>query len=301
VENHIGAGSERRRRQLEPARSDRIATIIFWIIGLITLGILAFIILEIFGRGLITAVSPSFFAGQPETSQAGGGVGPMVVSSLYLAALSMLISLPLSVGAAIYMAEFAREGKFTNFIRFCLDSLATLPSIVFGIFGLTLFVITFKWSYCLLAGAFTLAILNLPILLRGAEESIKLVPDTYREASMSLGANRWTTIKKVVLPSAMPGIITNTVLPVGRIMGEAAAVIYTTGLFIRTIPLSPFDPGAPLAAYIWYAQTEATVPDYRKIVNGGAAVLLILVFLINFSARRLAKLYAKRKQLEVKF
>ncbi|OFW55509.1 MAG: phosphate ABC transporter, permease protein PstA [Actinobacteria bacterium RBG_19FT_COMBO_54_7] len=285
---------------MKAGRADRIATIVFWSIGLVSMAILAFIILEIFGRGLVTAVSPSFFAGQPATNQAGGGVGPMIVSSLYLAALTMLISLPVSIGAAIYMAEYAREGKFNNFIRFCLDSLATLPSIVFGIFGLTLFVVTFKWSYCLLAGAFTLALLNLPILLRGAEESIKQVPQTYREASMSLGANRWITIKKVVLPSAMPGVITGTVLPIGRIMGEAAAVIYTTGLFIRAIPLSPFDPAAPLAGYIWYAQTEATVPDYRQIVNGGAAILLILVFLINFSARRFARFYAKRKQLEVK-
>lgn len=281
-------------------RSDRIATMIFWGIGLLSLGILAFIILEIFGRGLISAVSPSFFAGQPETSQAGGGVGPMIVSSLYLAALSILISLPISIGAAIYMAEYAREGRFNNFIRFCLDSLGTLPSIVFGIFGMTLFVISFKWSYCLLAGAVTLALLNLPILLRASEESIRLVPRTYREASMSLGADRWTTIKKVVLPSAMPGIITGTVLPIGRIMGESAAIIYTTGLFIRTIPLSPFDPAAPLAGYIWYAQTEATVPDYRKIVNGGAAILLILVFLINFGARRFARYYARKKQLEVR-
>jgi phosphate transport system permease protein len=273
---------------------------IFWGIGLLSLGILAFIILEIFGRGLISAVSPSFFAGQPETSQAGGGVGPMIVSSLYLAALSILISLPISIGAAIYMAEYAREGRFNNFIRFCLDSLGTLPSIVFGIFGMTLFVISFKWSYCLLAGAVTLALLNLPILLRASEESIRLVPRTYREASMSLGADRWTTIKKVVLPSAMPGIITGTVLPIGRIMGESAAIIYTTGLFIRTIPLSPFDPAAPLAGYIWYAQTEATVPDYRKIVNGGAAILLILVFLINFGARRFARYYARKKQLEVR-
>ena len=286
---------------MDARKRDRMATIVFWGIGLVTLGILAFIIIEIFGRGLITALSPSFFSGKPEAKQVGGGIGPMIVSSLYLAALSMLIALPVSIGAAIHMAEYAREGRFNNFIRFCLDSLATLPSIVFGIFGLTLFVITFRWSYCLLAGAFTLALLNLPILLRGAEESIKLVPQTYREASMSLGASRWTTIKRVVLPSAMPGIITGTVLPVGRIMGESAVVIFTTGLFIRTIPLSPFDPAAPLAGYIWYAQTEATVLDYRKIVNGGAAILLILVFLINFAARRFARFYAKRKQLEVKF
>lgn len=282
---------------MDARKSDRIATAAFWAIGLVTLGILAFIIIEIFARGLLTAISPSFFAGRPEATAGGGGIGPMIVSSLYLAALTMLISMPLSIGAAVYMAEFSHEGKFNNFIRFCLDSLATLPSIVFGIFGMTLFVITFKWSYSLLAGAFTLALLNLPILLRGTEEALKQVPLTYREASMSLGASRLTTVRKIVLPTAMPGVITATILPVGRIMGEAAAVIYTTGLFIRTIPISPFDPAAPLAGYIWYAQTEATVPDYRRLVNGGAAMLLILVLLINFGARRFAKYYSKRKQL----
>jgi phosphate transport system permease protein len=282
---------------VDSRRADRIATTVFWAVGLITLGILLFIILEIFGRGLITALSPSFFAGKPEAREAGGGIWPMIASSVYLAVLTMLISLPIAVGAAIYLAEFSREGRLNRFIRFCLDSLSTLPSIVFGIFGMTIFVIKFRWSYCLLAGACTLALLTLPILLRSTEESLRQVPLTYREASMSLGASRWTTVRKVVMPTAMPGIISGTILPVGRIMGEAAAIIYTTGLFVRTIPKSPFDPAAPLAGYIWYAQTEAMVPDYRRIVNGGAAMLLILVFLINFAARRLAKYYSKRKSL----
>jgi phosphate transport system permease protein len=266
-------------------------------VGLITIGILIFIILEIFGRGLVTALSPSFFLGKPEATKAGGGIMPMIVSSLYLVALTMLISVPIALGAAIYLAEFAKQGKFASFIRFCLDSLATLPSIVFGIFGMTLFVIKFKWGYCLLAGACTLALLNLPILLRSMEEALKLVPQTYREASMSLGASRWTTVRQVVIPSALPGIITGTILPMGRIMGESAAIIYTTGLFIRNIPLSPFDTAAPLAGYIWYVQTEAMVADYRRIVNGGAAMLLILVLLINFGARKLARMYGERKRL----
>ncbi len=282
---------------MHPKTADRIATVFFWTIGLITLSILLFIILEIFGRGLLTALKPSFFWGQPKTDAPGGGVRPMLFSSIYLACLTILISLPISLGAAIYMNEFARRGRFTNFIRFCLDSLATLPSIVFGIFGMTLFVIRLRWSYCLLAGACTLALLNLPIFLRSTEEALRQVPQTYREASMSLGSTRWATIRKVVLPTAMPGIITGAILPIGRIMGESAAVIYTTGLFVNFLPRSPLDPAAPLAGYIWYAQTEAWVPDYRQIVNGGAALLLIIVFLINYLARKLAKVYSEKKTL----
>jgi phosphate transport system permease protein len=278
-------------------RADKIATWAFWALGAITVGLLAFIIIEILARGLLTAINPKFFLGKPEAIKAGGGILPMIVSSVYLAALTIVISLPISVGAAIYMAEYARKGRLNNFIRFCLDSLSTLPSIVFGLFGLALFVVYFRWSYCLLAGAFTLAILNLPILLRSTEEAIKLVPDAYREASMSLGASRWTTIRQVIIPSALPGIITATILPIGRIMGESAAIIYTTGLFIRNIPTSPFDTAAPLAGYIWYAQSEALVPDYRQIVNGGAALLLIIVVVIYFLARWAGKRYQRKRLL----
>lgn len=224
---------------MDPRKADRIATAAFWIVGVIALGILAFIVIEIFARGLIAAVNPSFFAGKPQALKEGGGVGPMVVSTLYLVALTMLISLPVSVGAAIYLAEFAREGRFTRFIRFCLDSLGTVPSIVFAIFGMTMFLFYLNWRTCLLAGAITMALLNLPVFLRSAEEALRQVPRTYREASMSLGATRWTTVKKVVLPSAMPGIITGTILPLGRIMGESAVVIFTVGVFVRAVPRAP--------------------------------------------------------------
>jgi len=282
---------------MDARKTDRIATVVFWIIGIIALGILAFIVIEILARGLVTAVNPGFFAGKPQALKEGGGVGPMVVSTIYLVVLTMLISFPISVGAAIYLAEFAREGRFTRFIRFCLDSLGTVPSIVFAIFGMTLFLFYLNWRTCLLAGAITMALLNLPVFLRSAEEALRQVPRTYREASMSLGADRWTTVKKVVLPTAMPGIITGTILPLGRIMGESAVVIFTVGVFVRTIPLSPFDPAAPLAGYIWYVQSEAVVPDYRAIVNGGAAILLILLFVINFGTRRLSAYYSKKKAL----
>jgi phosphate transport system permease protein len=276
-------------------RADKIASAMFWAIGITTVAILAFIILEVLGRGLITALNPKFLFGKPNAMTAGGGIFPMIVSTLYLVALSLIISLPIAVGAAIYMAEFAKKGRLNNAIRFSLDALATLPSIVFGLFGLALFVTYFGWSYSLIAGAFTLAILNLPILLRSTEEAIKLVPDTYREASMSLGASRWTTIRQVVIPSALPGILTATILPIGRIVGESAAIIYTVGVFVRNVPLNPFDTAAPLAGYIWARQAEHGVPDWRGIVNGGAALLLIMVFVIYFLARWAGNRYQQKK------
>lgn len=280
---------------MDSRKADRIATYAFWAIGIITISILAFIILEILGRGILKAINPKFIFGKPEALKPGGGIFPMIVSSLYLVALTIIISLPISIGAAIYLAEFAGKGKVTGFIRFCLDSLATLPSIVFGLFGMALFVVRFRWSYCLLAGACTLALLNLPILLRGTEEAIRQVPQGYREASVSLGAGRWTTIRQVVLPSALPGILTATILPIGRIMGESAAIIYTVGLFIRNIPISPLSTAAPLAGYLWYAQSEAQVPDFRQIVDGSAALLLILVLVIYFLARYLGRKYQVKK------
>lgn len=280
---------------MKPKTADKLATIVFWLLGGITVGVLLFIILQIFGRGLLTALDPGFLLGKPEAMKEGGGIFPMIVSSFYLTGLTLLISLPVSIGAAIYMAEYSREGRVTGAIRFCVDSLAGLPSIVFGIFGMTLFVIYFGWGYSLIAGAFTCAILNLPTLMRSSEESIRSVPGTYREASLSLGATRWTTIRQVVLPSATPGILAGTMLTIGRILGESAAIVYTAGLFVRKAPTSPMDTAAPLASYIWYVQTEALVPDFRRIVDGGAALLLLIVLLLNFLARRLARYYQRKK------
>jgi len=284
-------------KAMKGRRADRAATTVFWILGMIAVALLAFIIIEIFARGLLTALNPKFIFGKPQAIKSGGGIFPMIVSTLYMVVLSLIISLPISIGAAIYMSEYARKGKLTGLIRSSLDTLATLPSIVFGLFGMALFVIYFSWSYCLLAGAATLAILNLPILLRGNEEAIKLVPQTYREASMSLGASKWTTIRQVVIPSAMPGILTATILPIGRIVGESAAIIFTTGLFVRNIPISPFDTAAPLAGYVWYAQTEGATKDYFRIVNGGAALLLLMVLVIYFLARYAGRKYQEKKLL----
>lgn len=276
---------------------DRTATVVFWAVGLISMGILLFILTETFARGLLTALNPRFFLGKPQAMQEGGGIFPMIVSSVYLTIWTLIIALPISLGAAIYLAEFAKKGsRLTGTVRFCADSLASLPSIVFGLFGMVLFTMYLGWGTCLMAGACTLALLNLPVLMRSAEEAMLSVPPTYREASLSLGASRWYTIRQVVLPSSMPGILAGTVLTIGRIMGESASLIYVMLLFMRKAPsLNPFSNAAPLASNIWYTQSEALIPDYRRVVNGSAAFLLLMVLIINFSARALGNYYLKRK------
>lgn len=282
---------------IDKRATDSAATAVFWAVGLLSMGILLYILGEIFARGLSTALDPSFILGKPEAMREGGGILPMIVSSVYLAVWTLVIALPLSLGAAIYLAEFSRKGsRLTGFIRFCADSLASLPSIVFGLFGMVLFSMYLGWGTCLLAGACTLALLNLPVLMRSAEEAMLSVPGTYREASHSLGAGQWYTTRQVVLPSAMPGILAGTVLTVGRIMGESASLIYVMMLFTRKVPsFNPFSNAAPLASNIWYTQSEALIPDYTRVVGGSAAFLLLMVLIINFSARALGNYYQKKK------
>ncbi|OFW55577.1 MAG: phosphate ABC transporter, permease protein PstA [Candidatus Solincola sediminis] len=284
-----------RKAEERAARYDKAATWAVWSFAGVAIGILAFIIGTIFFRGITTALTPSFVFGKPQAIQAGGGIWPMIVSSFYLAFLTIAIVLPVGVGAAIYMSEFAKEGWITRLVRFGADSLSTVPSVVFGIFGMVIFVIYFGLGYSLLAGALTLTLLNIPTVMRTTEEAMAAVPHSYREASMGLGASRWETVKKIVLPSAMPGITTGTVLTVGRIVGESAAIIYTVGLFVRKIPTSPLQPAAPMAANIWHMYTEgALVSDWMRVANGEAAFLLIVVLVLNLLARLLAKVYQKK-------
>lgn len=289
IRQHI----ERHKRRA--AAADRVFTAVTWTVAAVGLGILAFIVTTIFARGLGTALDAGFLFGKPQAIKEGGGIWPMVVSSFYLAALTVAMVVPVGVGAAVYMSELAREGRVTRLVRFGADVLSSVPSVVFGIFGMVLFVVYLGLGYSLLAGALTLTLLNLPTVMRTSEEALKAVPASYREASLALGASRWETVKRVVLPSAAPGVITGAVLAVGRIVGESAAVIYTVGIFVRKIPVSPLQPAAPMAAHIWHTYTEgALVSDWMRIANGEAAFLLLLVLALNLVARLLTRALAKK-------
>lgn len=289
------AGAAVRRRETRSRTADTVATVVTWSLAALGLGVLAVIIIAILWRGLATALNPSFVFGAPQALDAGGGIWPMVVSSFYLAFLTIILALPVGIAAAIYMSEFAKEGKITGLVRFGADSLSTVPSIVFGIFGMVLFVTYLGFGYSLIAGALTLTILNLPTVMRTSEEAIRAVPSSYREASMGLGASRWYTVRKVILPTSVPGITTGAILTVGRVIGESAAIIYTVGIFVGRVPLSPFAAGAPMAANIWHMYTEgALVTDWLKVASGEAAFLLLTVLALNMLARLVAWLYRRK-------
>jgi phosphate transport system permease protein len=266
------------------ARSrDRLATGLLWLAGVGILAILAFFLYSILSKGLGTALDPAFWTTKPSATREGGGVAQPLFNTFYLTGLSLLFSLPVGVGAGIYMAEYAKPGRFTDFIRLCTEALASVPSIVLGLFGMIVFVNTFRWGFTILGGALTLALLNLPTLVRVTEDSVRAVPQSYREGSLALGATQWQTVVKTVVPPALTGILTGVILVAGRAIGETAILIYTAGVttsrFIGETNL--FASGGTLAVHLWYIKSEGLVPDAARIANGSAALLILVVLAFN--------------------
>jgi phosphate transport system permease protein len=246
------------------------------------------VIVVLLAAGL-PALSWAFLTTAGTFSAEGGGIGPQIFVSLYILVLTLLITTPISVGTAIYLAEYARPTRITALIRFSIEALASVPSVVFGVFGAIVFLTTMKLGFSVLSGALTLTILNLPLMVRIAEDAIRNVPESYREASLALSATHWETIRKAVLPSALPGIITAMVLTGGRIIGETAPLILTTGTTISPnaqYSLDPFQTGETLAVHIWVLKIVGVpgLQDAQAVANGSAAVLLLLVLLVNIGA-----------------
>ena len=242
-------------------------------------------------------LTPSFIFGMPAETSAGGGIGPEIYNSFYILILTLIFTVPISTAAGVYLHEYAKPGRFRELVVFSAESLATIPSIVMGLFGLLVFVYLFKWKFTALGGALTLTLLNLPALMRVTQEALASVPDTYREASMGMGATRWQTILNVVLPSAIGRMTTGIVLIAGRIFGETAALIFTAGLSVSTnapYDLNPFHTAETLAVHLWYTHTESIVPDVDRIGNGSALVLLIMVLVFNVLARVGGRALSKR-------
>jgi len=195
----------------------------------------------------------------------------------------MAFSIPVAVGAGIYLAEYAGRSKLTDIIRLSTESLATVPSIVLGLFGMIIFVNTLGLGFSIIGGALTLSLLNIPVLVRVTEEAVRTVPHQYREASLALGATKWQTIWRVVLPTALPGMITGLTLTAGRALGESAILIFTAGTTVsRQLP----DPnllaaGETLAVHMWYVMAVGLVPDRVEIANGIGALLVITILIFN--------------------
>jgi phosphate transport system permease protein len=287
------AGNARARRFV-----DRLATGMLWAAALFVVALLATFIVYMFYLGAGT-ISWHFLTGLPSELTAGGGVGPEIFNSFYILILTLIFTVPIALAAGIFLQEYARTGPFREAVQFSAESLATVPSIVMGLFGLLVFVQTLRWGFSALAGAVTLTLLNLPALTRVTQEALSGVPATYREASMALGGTKWQTIVRGVLPSAIGPMTTGIVLISGRIFGETAALIYTAGTSVAhgsgAYDWNPFHTAETLAVHLWYTHSEALIPDVDRIGNGSALVLLIMVLIFNVAARVIGR------QLTIRF
>ncbi|MFL2104679.1 phosphate ABC transporter permease PstA [Desemzia sp. FAM 23991] len=290
---------------MNPKKVDKIAVgVIYAMSGVIVL-ILASLLLFILWRGL-PQISWEFLTAPAKSFQVGGGVGIQLFNSFYLLLLTMLISTPLALGAAIYLSEYARQNWITDFVRTAIEVLSSLPSVVVGLFGFLIFVIQWDFGFSILSGALALTIFNLPLLTRTIEDSLQAIPATQREAGLALGLSRWETVTRVILPAALPGIITGMILAAGRIFGEAAALIYTAGQSAPaldftnwnpqsiTSPLNIFRPAETLAVHIWKINSEGVMPDGAEVSAGASAVLIIAVMLFNLGSRYLGRRLQKK-------
>lgn len=279
---------------------DKIVTAGLYTISGIIVAVLAALILYILVRGL-PHVTWHFLTGKSSAYQAGGGIGIQLYNSLFLLVITLIISIPLSMGAGIYLSEYAKKGRLINFVRTCIEILSSLPSVVVGLFGYLIFVVQFHYSFSIISGALALTVFNLPQMTRTVEDSLRNIHHTQREAGLALGLSRWETVLHVVIPEAIPSIVTGIVLASGRIFGEAAALIYTAGQSAPSVdwsnwnplsinsPVSIFRQSETLAVHIWKVNSEGTIPDATMVSAGSGAVLLIFILIFNLSARYLGK------------
>lgn len=246
---------------------------------------IAYILLNILIKGL-PAISWEFLTADPVKSGAEGGIFPAIIGTLYLVIGTIAVALPLGMFSAIYLTEYAKQSKFTQSIRMAIVTLAGVPSIVFGLFGLGLFVITLDFGSSILAGSLTLACMILPTIIVASEEALKAVPQYMREGSLALGATKWETIYKNVLPYALPGMMTGSILGIGRAAGETAPILLTAAaFFLPELPSSVYDQVMALPYHLYILATQH--PDAQKIMPmqyGTALVLLFLVVGLNLVA-----------------
>ncbi len=297
--------SLRRKSSRGSILADRAATVVLWGTGVLVLLILGSIILH-FALAAWGVVSPSFILSDPSETTL-GGILPVLWNSIYMLVLTMLIAVPVGVLGGIYMSEYASENAVTSAIRFAEEAISSVPSIVVGLFGLILFVDDAHWGFTALAGALALTFFNLPLMTRLSEQALRAVPQEERSASLALGATKWQTIRHVVVPLAIPGLITGVILTAGRVFGEAAVLLFTSGigtpphynftnfdLLNPASPWSPFRPATTLSVYIYKLNSEGLGAFKNQIVDGSAAVLISMVLLFNLGARGIGRILTRR-------
>ena len=245
----------------------------------------------------LPAISWTFLTEAPRDSMTAGGIWPCILGTIILSLGTMVVSFPLGVASAIYLNEYATPGKVVRIIRLGISNLAGVPSVVFGLFGLAFFVTFFGMGVSILAGVLTLGILVLPVIIGTAEEALKSVPQTYREASLGLGATKWQTIRLVVLPAAMPGMLTGAILGLSRAAGETAAIMFTASVFFTPyLPSSVFDSVMALPYHVYVLATAGTeIEKTRPLQYGSSLVLIVLVLGMNLVAILLRARLQKRR------
>ncbi len=265
---------------------------LIWLCAIITIAITAGIIVYILVRGL-PSISWSFLTTQPSELHGTIGILPNIINTLYIVIITLLIATPIGIGSAIYLTEYGGRSKLVKVIEFTTETLAGIPSIIYGLFGFMFFVVFMKLQYSIIAGGLTLAIMVLPTIIRTTQEALKSVNPLYREAALGMGATRVHMIRTVLLPSAMPGIMTAVILSIGRIVGESAALIFTAGIGTKMLRMT-------LPGFFEHFMTSGatlTVQLYQYAMRGEdlgisfaiAAVLVIIVLIINFSTKLLAR------------
>ena len=272
-----------------PKTSQKIMNGVFILSGVITLLILVTILGYILVKGL-QVINFEFLFLSPIDAGREGGIFPMIISSIYVVFIAAIIATPLGVGAAIYMSEYASNQKVIKFIRFGSETLASITSIVFGLFGLAFFVVFLKLGWCILSGGLVLALMAIPTIFQVAEVTLSSIPNSYKEGGYGLGATKWQVIYSVILPAALPGIITGVILAMTRAISEAAAVMYAVGSAI-TVPVSIFDPGRPLPLHLYVLATEGVS---LQNAYGTASVLVIIVLVLTIATNLVVDRYQKK-------
>lgn len=263
--------------------SDQVLLGLIYLAAAFSILLLVGIMGYVFVRG-IPQVSWQFLTTVPSTLKGTNGIAGNIINTLYIIVITLIIATPMGVGAAIYLNEYARPGRFVRLVEFTTETLAGIPSIIFGLFGMVFFGISLGFGYSILTGSFTLTLMVLPLITRTTQEALKTVPDSYRTGALGIGATKWYMIRTILLPSAAPGILTGIILSIGRIVGESAALLFTAGsgfLLPKNLFTKVFESSGTLTIQLYLSMQKAKYDD----AFGIAVVLLVIVLGINFLAK----------------
>ncbi|MDR3092942.1 MAG: phosphate ABC transporter permease PstA [Endomicrobium sp.] len=280
--------------KLSPKLSQRLSYTILFLATLLAIIPVSAIVFTIIKNGA-SAITWEFLTAMPKNGMHGGGILPAIFGTLSIVTCTIVITLPIGVCAAIYLNEYAKDNLLTRIIKLAIINLAGVPSVVYGLFGLGIFVMFLKLDVSIIAGALTLSIMELPVIITTSRSALNSVPYSFREASLSLGVSRWQTIRYIVLPNALPGILTGAILSVSRISGETAPVLFTAAAFsVPHLPHSIFDQVMVLPYHLYIISTQ--IPNMPKnIIFGTALVLLMMVLTMSFIAI-VARIYFRKRR-----